>query len=75
MGNASGRRLTREESLSLSVLAIFWPPVAVLLLKGWGRDLAKNVLLTLLGFYPGVIHATRLIAEAEARSGETLQET
>lgn len=50
---------------SLYIIAIFWPPVAVWLVKGWSRELAENVLFTLLGFYPGIIHAAKIVTEAE----------
>lgn len=41
----------------LIILAIFLPPVAVFLKKGVGKDLLINILLCLLVFIPGVIHA------------------
>ncbi|WP_026970789.1 YqaE/Pmp3 family membrane protein [Aliagarivorans marinus] len=47
--------------LILIILAIFLPPVAVFLQKGVGKDLAINVLLCILMFLPGVIHALWLI--------------
>ncbi|MGB3848812.1 MAG: YqaE/Pmp3 family membrane protein [Tunicatimonas sp.] len=39
------------------VLAIFLPPLAVGLQKGLTGAFWLNVLLTLIGFVPGVIHA------------------
>ena len=39
------------------LLALFLPPVAVFLAKGLGKTFWLNVLLTLLGGIPGVIHA------------------
>lgn len=39
------------------VLSILLPPLAVFLQKGLGSDFLINVLLTLLGWLPGVIHA------------------
>lgn len=39
------------------ILAIFLPPVAVALSKGLSSDFWINVLLTILGYIPGVIHA------------------
>lgn len=42
----------------LYVVAVIFPPVAVLLRSGFcSSDLLLNVLLTLLGFVPGLIHA------------------
>ncbi|CAG8684066.1 11519_t:CDS:2 [Funneliformis mosseae] len=41
--------------------AIFLPPLGVLLEKGCGADLCINILLTLLGYLPGIIHAIYII--------------
>lgn len=43
---------------ALYIIALIFPPVAVLLRSGFASaDLLLNVLLTLLGFFPGLIHA------------------
>ena len=39
------------------ILAIFLPPVAVFLKVGIGMQFWLNLLLTLLFFFPGMIHA------------------
>ncbi len=39
------------------LLCIFLPPVAVALKHGIGLQLLLNILLTLLGWIPGMIHA------------------
>lgn len=39
------------------ILAIFLPPLAVLLDRGLGKDVLINLVLTLIGWLPGVIHA------------------
>ncbi|TQV86532.1 YqaE/Pmp3 family membrane protein [Aliikangiella coralliicola] len=41
----------------LIILAILLPPVAVFLKKGAGKDLVINIILCILMFLPGVIHA------------------
>ncbi|CCD22389.1 Sna4p NDAI_0A02310 [Naumovozyma dairenensis CBS 421] len=42
----------------LYILALFFPPVAVLIRSGfWSSDFFLNVILTLLGFMPGLVHA------------------
>lgn len=46
-----------ERSLILVLLAIFLPPIAVLLKAGVGLHLLLSILLTLLGYIPGLIHA------------------
>lgn len=45
----------------LIILAIFLPPVAVFLNNGVGKDLLINILLCLLFFIPGSIHALWLV--------------
>lgn len=44
------------------VLAIILPPLGVLLEVGLGKHFWLNILLTLLGFIPGIIHAVYIIA-------------
>ena len=43
------------------LLAIFLPPVAVLITAGIGLQFLLNILLTLLGIIPGMIHAIWII--------------
>ena len=45
----------------LIILAILLPPVAVFLNNGAGKDLVINIILTLLGILPGILHALWLI--------------
>lgn len=45
------------------VLAILLPPVAVFLKKGVGKDLLINIILCLLIFFPGVIHAVWIVTK------------
>ncbi|MFK5922160.1 MAG: YqaE/Pmp3 family membrane protein [Verrucomicrobiota bacterium] len=47
----------------LIVLAIFLPPVAVLLKNGVGKDLIINIVLCLVLFFPGMIHALWLVTK------------
>ncbi|KAK2615024.1 hypothetical protein N8I77_001803 [Diaporthe amygdali] len=39
------------------ILAIFLPPLGVFFERGCGADLLINILLTILGYIPGIIHA------------------
>lgn len=41
----------------LIVLSLFFPPIAVVLKDGIGKQLLINILLCLLAFLPGVVHA------------------
>lgn len=43
------------------LLAIFLPPVGVFLQVGLGLQFWLNILLTLLGYVPGIIHAIWVI--------------
>lgn len=45
------------------VLAILLPPLAVFLTVGVGMHFWINILLTLLGFIPGMIHALWVIVK------------
>ena len=47
----------------LIILAIFLPPVAVFMKNGPGKDLVINILLCLLIFFPGVVHALWLVTK------------
>lgn len=44
------------------VIAIFLPPLGVFLQVGLGLQFWLNILLTLLGYIPGIIHAVWIIA-------------
>lgn len=44
------------------LLSILLPPLGVFLQVGIGGQFWLNVLLTLLGYIPGVVHATWIIA-------------
>ena len=44
-------------SLLMILLTIFLPPVDVLLKEGLGVQFLINLLLTLIGWLPGVVHA------------------
>ena len=43
------------------ILAFFLPPLGVLIKDGFGLSLLLNVLLTFLGWFPGVLHAFYVI--------------
>jgi len=44
-------------AILLIIITIFLPPVGVFLVAGCGADLLINICLTLLGYFPGHIHA------------------
>lgn len=43
------------------ILAIILPPVGVFLEVGFGLHFWLNILLTILGFIPGIVHALIVI--------------
>jgi uncharacterized membrane protein YqaE (UPF0057 family) len=45
------------------ILAILLPPLGVFLQVGIGPQFWINILLTLLGYFPGIIHAVYIIAK------------
>ncbi len=45
------------------LLAIFLPPLGVFLEVGLGKHFWLNILLTILGFIPGIVHAVYIIAK------------
>ncbi|CAG2182931.1 unnamed protein product, partial [Oppiella nova] len=53
------------------VCACLCPPLAVMISRGCGCDLVINVLLTLLGWFPGCIHACCLAGD-DRRDGHQL---
>jgi uncharacterized membrane protein YqaE (UPF0057 family) len=62
------------KTLLLILITIFIPPIGVFLVAGCGMDLFINILLTLLGYFPGHIHAFYLLfvfykRRDEARAG------
>lgn len=44
------------------ILAILLPPVGVLFTVGLGGAFWLNILLTILGYIPGIVHAVWVIA-------------
>lgn len=45
------------------LVAILLPPLGVFLQVGVGKHFWLNILLTLLGYLPGIIHAVYIIAK------------
>jgi uncharacterized membrane protein YqaE (UPF0057 family) len=43
--------------------AIFLPPLGVFLQVGLGKDFWINIVLTFLGYIPGIVHAVYIIAK------------
>jgi uncharacterized membrane protein YqaE (UPF0057 family) len=45
------------------ILALLLPPVAVFLKSGVGKDLIINIILCLIFYVPGILHAIWLITK------------
>ncbi len=50
-----------DNKIVVIIVSILLPPLAVFLKKGLGQDFVINLILTLLGYLPGVIHALWLL--------------
>ncbi len=45
------------------LLSILIPPLGVFMQVGIGKDFWINILLTILGYIPGIVHAVWIIAK------------
>jgi len=50
-----------DNKLLLIIVAILLPPLAVALKDGVGKSLVINIILTLLFYIPGLIHALMVV--------------
>lgn len=55
--NASGSAASPDAMVAYYILAIIAPPIAVAIYTNLGMETVWNILWTLLGWIPGVIHA------------------
>jgi uncharacterized membrane protein YqaE (UPF0057 family) len=68
-GGERNRRLERATKgrhrmdLLRIIVAILLPPLGVFLQVGIGKQFWINVLLTILGYIPGIVHAVWVIAK------------
>ncbi len=49
------------------ILAILLPPLGVFLTVGIGMHFWLNILLTILGYVPGIVHAVWIIASRRSQ--------
>lgn len=49
------------------IVAVLLPPLGVFLQVGLGKHFWLNILLTLLGYIPGIVHAVYIIAREPQR--------
>jgi uncharacterized membrane protein YqaE (UPF0057 family) len=62
--------IKREVNMSFGeiIIAIFFPPISVLLRYGLTGKFWLNILLTLVGWLPGVIHAFVVLSKEHKMS-------
>jgi len=56
------QRVAKNMAIIRIILSVLLPPLGVFLQVGIGLQFWINILLTLLGYFPGVIHAVYIIA-------------
>jgi len=61
----SRSKVSSTSDVLLYFIAIFVPPLPVLLKRGLGADFCINILLWILGWIPGVIHSWYIISKSE----------
>ncbi|MFU8865980.1 MAG: YqaE/Pmp3 family membrane protein [Rhodobacterales bacterium] len=49
------------------IIAVILPPLGVFLQEGLGKHFWINILLTILGYVPGIVHAVYIIARKGRR--------
>jgi uncharacterized membrane protein YqaE (UPF0057 family) len=62
MAMQQGHRDSTGTDVVRIILAILLPPLGVFLQVGFGMHFWINILLTILGYIPGIIHAVWVIA-------------
>merc|ERR1712107_73323 len=55
--NIWGFKMGDGTRLCALLFALIFPPISVLMVRGCGCDLILNIILTLLAYIPGMIHA------------------
>ncbi|KAF8338654.1 hypothetical protein F5887DRAFT_982256 [Amanita rubescens] len=60
----AGNAVHSGTNVLLYIIAIFIPPLPVFLKRGIGSDFWINILLWILGWIPGVIHAWWVIGKS-----------
>lgn len=61
MDNEVKKQDVDETSFIAILLAIIFPPIGVAIKCGLGVEFLINLLLTFLGFIPGIVHALYVI--------------
>ena len=61
----SAQPLRKEQKMDILrlILAILLPPLGVFMQVGFGKHFWINVILTLFGYVPGIVHAIYVIVK------------
>ncbi|KAF4301935.1 hypothetical protein GTA08_BOTSDO10433 [Botryosphaeria dothidea] len=51
-----------SRDIVLYIIAVFFPPVAVVAKRGCGGQVLMNIFLDIMGWIPGILHAWYIIA-------------
>lgn len=62
MSNHVTHNTSGTGNIFMTILSILLPPLGVALARGIGGTFFLNVLLTLLGYVPGLVHAIWVVA-------------
>ena len=55
------------------IFALFFPPLSVLIMRGCSCDLLLNIVLTVVGVIPGIIHAFWVVLKTDKEEGQENQ--
>jgi uncharacterized membrane protein YqaE (UPF0057 family) len=61
--DVDGKKHETGKDLIRIILSVILPPVGVFLQVGFGKHFWINILLTLLGYIPGIVHAVYVIVK------------
>ncbi|MEL6246004.1 MAG: YqaE/Pmp3 family membrane protein [Pseudomonadota bacterium] len=64
MANSATETKLSANDLLLILASILLPPLAVALKRGIGWPFVLNILLTVLGYVPGLVHAIWIVARS-----------
>ena len=57
------RKGKKKSSVCLIILAILLPFIAVLIKRGLGKDFVINIILCIIFYIPGIIHALWIVTK------------
>lgn len=64
MSNPVSSDSASGSDIIMIILAVLLPPIAVALRHGIGKSFLINLVLTILGYVPGLVHAVWVVARS-----------